>query len=594
MAEHDDGESDGGFDGEGEAAAGTHNLGSLLATERRDFLLRNNGDQVSICFLLTILLNSVRDFGLQPYFHQQVKLSNLDDKVVGLYFSASWCGLCQRFTPKLVDAYNELSSRSCKFEVVLISADEDKESFTVYFSKLPWLAIPFEDSDLHDNLNDLFDVGGIPHLVVLDADGKVLTTEAVQIVRDYGAEAYPFTAERIQELKEEEQAANQNQTIQSLLVTSSRDFVISKDDNKVPVSDLKGKVVGIYFTFGSLGSGDEFTKLLVEMYQKMKENGENFEVVQINLDDDESSYDQEFDDTPWLAIPFKDKICDKLARYFELQTIPTLVIIGSDGKTVHSNAAELIEEHGIEAYPFSTEKLKEIDEKEKAKLESQTLQSLLVSGELDYVIGKDGAKVPVSELVGKNILLYFSARWCLPCRAFLPKLIEAYHKIKEKDAAFELIFVSSDQDESSFNDFYVEMPWLALPFGDERKKFLSRTFNTDSIPSLVAISPTGKTITTEARDLVQAHGASAYPFTKERIQELELEIEESAKGWAERLKHKLHEEHELVKCRRRSYTCDGCTERGIDWSFYCDACDFDLHPKCALDDDTDMENTGDP
>ncbi|KAG6468134.1 probable nucleoredoxin 1 [Zingiber officinale] len=564
MAEHDNGVES---DGERKAAAATHNLGSLLATDRRDFLLRNNGDQV--------------------------KISELDGKAVGLYFSASWCGPCQRFTPKLVETYNELSSRCCKFEIVFISADEDKESFTDYFSEMPWLAIPFEDSDVRDNLNDLFDVGGIPYLVVLDADGKVLTTEVVQIVNDYGPEAYPFTAERIQKLKEDEQAAKQNQTIQSLLVTSSRDYVISKDNHKVPVSNLEGKIVGIYFMISSFTSGDDFTKLLVEMYQKLKENGENFEVVQINLDDDESSYDQGFEDMPWLAIPFKDNICHKLVRYFALETIPTLVIIGSDGKTVHSNVTELIEEHGIEAYPFSTEKLKEIAEKEKTKMESQTLLSLLVSGEQDYVIGKDGVKVPVSELVGKHILLYFSAQWCPPCRAFLPKLTEVYHKIKEKDSAFELIFVSSDQDESSFNDFYTEMPWLALPFGDERKKLLSRTFKIYGIPSLVAISPTGKTITTEARDLVWAHGAAAYPFTKERIQEIELEVEETAKGWPEKLKHELHEEHELVKSRRKSYICDRCNDEGNDWSFYCNSCDFDLHPKCALEHDTEITNTGD-
>lgn len=135
------------------------------------------------------------------------------------------------------------------------------------------------------------------------------------------------------------------------------------------------------------------------------------------------------------------------------------------------------------------------------------------------------SQVLISELVGKNILLYFSAQWCPPCRAFLPKLIEAYHKIKEKDAAFEVIFISSDQDQSSFDDFFSKMPWLALPFGDERKKSLSRTFKIYGIPSLVAIGPTGKTITKEAKELVSIHGANAYPFTKERIEELEEQIQ---------------------------------------------------------------------
>lgn len=98
---------------------------------------------------------------------------------------------------------------------------------------MPWLAIPFSDSDNRDSLNDLFDVGGIPYLVVLDVTGKVLTSNGVQVVRDHGPEGYPFTAERIQELEQEQEAAKKNQTLRSLLVSPSRDFVITKDKNKV-------------------------------------------------------------------------------------------------------------------------------------------------------------------------------------------------------------------------------------------------------------------------------------------------------------------------------------------------------------------------
>ena len=68
-------------------------------------------------------------------------------------------------------------------------------------------------------------------------------------------------------------------------------------------------------------------------------------------------------------------------------------MIGADGKTLISNAAELAEDNRVEAYPFSPEKLEELAEKEKARMEAQTLESLLVYGEQDYVIGKDGTKV---------------------------------------------------------------------------------------------------------------------------------------------------------------------------------------------------------
>lgn len=57
----------------------------------------------------------------------------------------------------------------------------------------------------------------------------------------------------------------------------------------------------------------------------------------------------------------------------------------------------------------------------------------------------------MSALVGKNVLLYFSAHWCPPCRTFIPKLTEAYDKIKENDDALEVVFISSDRDQASFD-----------------------------------------------------------------------------------------------------------------------------------------------
>lgn len=154
-------------------------------------------------------------------------------------------------------------------------------------------------------------------------------------------------------------------------------------------------MVGLYFSVNSFWQCHEFTPKLVEVYKKIKAKGENFEVVLISLDNEENDFKQVFETMPWLALPFKDKSCEKLVRYFELRALPMLVIIGQDGKTLNPNVAELIEEHGIEAYPFTQEKLVELAEIEKARLEAQTLESVLVHREKDFVIEKNGSKVKV-------------------------------------------------------------------------------------------------------------------------------------------------------------------------------------------------------
>jgi nucleoredoxin len=95
------------------------------------------------------------------------------------------------------------------------------------------LSISFSDSETCNSLDELFHVNGIPHLALLDETGKVVTKDGVDIIRDYGAEGYPFTSERVKELKDQEEEAKRNQSLRSLLVSRSRDFVISADGNKV-------------------------------------------------------------------------------------------------------------------------------------------------------------------------------------------------------------------------------------------------------------------------------------------------------------------------------------------------------------------------
>lgn len=161
-----------------------------------------------------------------------MKIDTLKSKKLGLYFSASWCVPCQRFTPVLVEAYEELRAKG-DFEVVFVSDDRGEEAFSKYFSKMPWLAIPFTDSEKRRSLDELFQVSGIPHLVIIDEAGRVASDGGVEIVGEYGVEAYPFTLERIKELKDKEEDARKNQTLETILVRTSRDFVLSSDGSKV-------------------------------------------------------------------------------------------------------------------------------------------------------------------------------------------------------------------------------------------------------------------------------------------------------------------------------------------------------------------------
>ena len=72
----------------------------------------------------------------------------LQGKIVGLYFSASWCPPCQQFIPLLCNLYDELHNRKANFEVVFLSFDKTEEDMAVYFLQKhrDWYALPFDDT----------------------------------------------------------------------------------------------------------------------------------------------------------------------------------------------------------------------------------------------------------------------------------------------------------------------------------------------------------------------------------------------------------------------------------------------------------------
>ena len=92
----------------------------------------------------------------------------------------------------------------------------------------------------------------------------------------------------------------------------------------------------------------------------------------------------------------------------------------------------------------------------------------------DKLLNGKGEDVNVSEFAGEGKVfgIYFSAHWCPPCRAFTPQLAEWYKKFKKgaNGDNLEIVFVSSDRDETAFKEYFAEMPWHALSYAQRDKK----------------------------------------------------------------------------------------------------------------------------
>ncbi|NXF40920.1 NXNL2 protein, partial [Nyctibius bracteatus] len=118
----------------------------------------------------------------------------LQNKVVGLYFSAGWCSPCRDFTPVLCYFYTELVEETqppAPFEVVFISSDHSAEEMAGYMDDLhgDWLALPFHDPYKHE-LKKKYNITAIPKLVIVKQTGEVITDKGRKEIRDKGLSCF--------------------------------------------------------------------------------------------------------------------------------------------------------------------------------------------------------------------------------------------------------------------------------------------------------------------------------------------------------------------------------------------------------------------
>jgi len=253
----------------------------------------------------------------------------------------------------------------------------------------------------------------------------------------------------------------------------------SNDRSIVAPSDvLAGKeVVILYFSAHWCPPCRSFTPKLITLYEKLQADSKKFELVFCSLDKSETEYNEYTSNMPWLCLPFKAKESETMASKYKAKGIPHLVIVdGISGEVItYDGTSEVQEDPDGIKFPWMPKSLKGILGDEIKILTNN--QSEVAT--LDY-----------SSLKDKYLMLYFSAHWCPPCKAFTPVLSKAYTKLKSERDNFELVFVSSDKDEDTFKEYFKEMTFCALPFKyRDAKSDLSKKYEVEGIPKLIMLGP---------------------------------------------------------------------------------------------------------
>jgi len=271
-------------------------------------------------------------------------------------------------------------------------------------------------------------------------------------------------------------------------------------------------VVGFYFSAHWCPPCRGFTPRLAEFYKKMKAAGKKFEIVFLSSDKNQEAFDDYYKEShPWLAVPYSQrKIKNKTSGKMKVQGIPTLVFVDpKTGKVTNTEGRNVVGDDDAEKkYPWTSPP-------------KPSIKDLLKEAK----IMTKGAETTYEDLMKANnyLVLYFSAHWCPPCRGFTPKFAAWYKKNHPKlegtDKSFDVLFVSSDQDEGAFQSYYKEHPWKALPYANrDLKASLSKALDVGGIPSVIVIDKDGNVVTTKARGGVMSdEDAKEFPWPAKPI-----------------------------------------------------------------------------
>lgn len=99
-------------------------------------------------------------------------------KYLGIYGSASWCGPCKLFTPRLIQFYEKNKN---KLDIVLIGYHWTKEDVSSYMKKykMPW-AGTYRTENVEEFIQK-YKIEGIPDFRLFNSEGELLISNGYNL-----------------------------------------------------------------------------------------------------------------------------------------------------------------------------------------------------------------------------------------------------------------------------------------------------------------------------------------------------------------------------------------------------------------------------
>ncbi|CAF4151797.1 unnamed protein product [Rotaria sp. Silwood2] len=332
----------------------------------------------------------------------------------------------------------------------------------------------------------------------------------------------------------------------------------NSESNQISTNELNGKTY-------SCPVCQNFTPKLAAFFKGYNsEMEEKLDIVFISSDEDQAAFDEYFKEMPWKALPFSDRDRSKTLREkFNVKDIPALVTLSPTCEINSWNDVDLVRDayHGAVHHWCKGKRLfwsREARESEcvwdgfichqcymspiiglrhgytdqkcyvdlcetcltKTKHEHPLVEYLVPKRQYSFeqlfrlvphLLNPNSEENIETKTIWENgvksVGFYFSAHWCGPCRDFTPKLVEIYKEAQANSLSFRIVFVSSDFNDQSFNEYRSEMPWPAIPLNSCH--LLDTYFQSSYIPRLFIVSSDGKVLSRRGVNDVSRKGVEA-------------------------------------------------------------------------------------
>ncbi|KAK6620627.1 hypothetical protein RUM43_010920 [Polyplax serrata] len=235
----------------------------------------------------------------------------------------------------------------------------------------PWYAIPVGDRDRMIRLTRRYQIKSLtPSLILLNGqNGKIITKHGRErILEDPTGLNFPWKPRPLHVVLENVQLQRGGKNECS----ESTDY-----------QNLKGSIIGFYFSAHWCPPCKGFTPQLIETYNLLKRMGVNFEVIFVSSDRSAESHKTYFQTMPWLGVPYSDQECRReLASLYGVQGIPTLVIVDFDGTVItYDGRGEINDDPTGQMFPWRPRLVNFLNERHSAKLHDTPAIVLFVEGD---------------------------------------------------------------------------------------------------------------------------------------------------------------------------------------------------------------------